>query len=63
TAYETIVDLALTKELKDAENGKPISKYINPETLSVYNQNRLKHALGTIEKSLNLTLKYFKGQF
>ncbi len=63
SAYETIVDLALTKEIKDAENGKPINKYINPNELSVFNQNRLKNALGSISKLLNLSIKYFKGQF
>jgi len=63
SAYETIVDLALTKEIKDAESNKPITKYINPYELSVYNQNRLKNALGSIAKLLNLGLKYFKGQF
>lgn len=63
SAYETIVDLALTKEIKDAETGKPINKYINPNELSVFNQNRLKNALGAISKLLNLSLKYFKGQF
>ncbi|MCA1928259.1 MAG: DUF294 nucleotidyltransferase-like domain-containing protein, partial [Calditerrivibrio sp.] len=63
TSYETIVDLALTKEIKDAETGKEISKFINPNALSVFNQNRLKNALGSIAKLLNLSIKYFKGQF
>jgi len=63
SAYETVVDLALTKEIKDAENGRSINKYINPDELSVFNQNRLKNALGSISKLLNLSLKYFKGQF
>ncbi|MCX8084534.1 MAG: DUF294 nucleotidyltransferase-like domain-containing protein [Calditerrivibrio sp.] len=62
-AYETLVDLALHKEIKDAEAGRVASKYINPNELSVYNQNRLKNALGSISKLLNLSLRYFKGQF
>jgi CBS domain-containing protein len=63
TAYEIIVDIALNKEIKDAEASQPISKYIDPYSLSVYNQNRLKNALGTITKLLNLSVRYFKGQF
>lgn len=63
TSYETIVDLALTKEIKDSETGNQISKFINPNKLSVFNQNRLKNSIGSIAKLLNLSIKYFKGQF
>jgi len=63
TAYEIIVDIALNKEIKDAEASKPISKLYRSIFAICVQSNRLKNALGTIAKLLNLSVRYFKGQF
>jgi len=60
-AYEIVVDIVLRNQIKSAKKGEKVNKYINPGSLSIYNQNRLKNALNTITRYLNNSLKYFKG--
>lgn len=60
-AYETVVDIILKSQVEKAAAGVHVNKYINPDELSLYNRERLKKALGHIQKLLNIGLRYFKG--
>lgn len=60
-AYETVTDILLNHQVKTAKDGGRISKFVNPKTLSLYNQEKLKNALNTISKFLNTGLRYFSG--
>ncbi|MGE4319371.1 MAG: putative nucleotidyltransferase substrate binding domain-containing protein [Deferribacterales bacterium] len=60
-AYETIVDITLNSQIQKAEKGEEINKYVNPDELSLYNRERLKKALGQIQKLLSTGLRFFKG--
>lgn len=60
-AYETIVDITLNVQIQKAEAGESVNKYLNPDELSLYNRERLKKALGHIQKLLNIGLRSFKG--
>ncbi|MGE4268139.1 MAG: putative nucleotidyltransferase substrate binding domain-containing protein [Deferribacterales bacterium] len=60
-AYETVVDIILKSQVEKAATGVHVNKYINPDELSLYNRERLKKALGHIQKLLNIGLRYFKG--
>jgi CBS domain-containing protein len=60
-AYETVVDIILKSQVEKAATGVHVNKYINPDELSLYNRERLKKALGHIQKLVNIGLRYFKG--
>jgi len=60
-AYESIVDILLNEQIKMANKGEEVSKTINPNELSTYNQEKLKKALSQVPKFLNNGLRYLKG--
>ncbi|MCD8569621.1 MAG: DUF294 nucleotidyltransferase-like domain-containing protein [Geovibrio sp.] len=60
-AYEILVDITLNEQIRQAHSGERISKFVNPESLSMYNQEKLRKALNHMSKYLSVGLKYFKG--
>ncbi|WP_188020377.1 putative nucleotidyltransferase substrate binding domain-containing protein [Deferribacter autotrophicus] len=60
-AYEILVDMILRSQIEKSKKMEQVNKYINPEKLSKYNQQRLKESLSIISKYLNTALKVFKG--
>jgi CBS domain-containing protein len=60
-AYEVLVDIGLNEQIRKALNNEPMSKYVDPDTLSLYNQEKLKKALNHVSKFLNMGVRYFKG--
>jgi len=60
-AYEILVDITLNEQIRQAYAGESISKFVNPDSLSMYNQEKLRKALNHMSKFLSVGLKYFKG--
>jgi CBS domain-containing protein len=60
-AYEILVDITLNEQIRQAYAGEGISKFVNPDSLSMYNQEKLRKALNHMSKFLSVGLKYFKG--
>jgi len=60
-SYETIVDLLLKEQISRVEKGELPNKNIDPDQLSLYNQERLKNSLHFITKYLGRALKFLKG--
>lgn len=62
-AYETLVDITMNEQIRQASSGESVNKYVNPETLSLYSQEKLRKSLNHMTKYLNTSLRYFKGHF
>jgi CBS domain-containing protein len=60
-AYETLVDIVLNEQIRQAREGEPVSKYVDPHKLSLYNQEKLRKALNHMSKYLSIGLRIFKG--
>ncbi|WP_022850403.1 putative nucleotidyltransferase substrate binding domain-containing protein [Limisalsivibrio acetivorans] len=60
-AYETLVDIVLNEQIDQAKTDRSISKYVNPDSLSLFNQEKLRSSLNHVSKYLNTGLRYFKG--
>ncbi|KAA0257075.1 CBS domain-containing protein [Deferribacter autotrophicus] len=60
-AYEVVTDIIFNNQVIQAKNGEEVNKFVNPNELSLFNQERLKEALHTISKYLTTGLRYFRG--
>lgn len=45
TAFDTIVETLVNEQINHAQNGQPITNYLNPMSLSLFYQEKLKRAL------------------
>jgi CBS domain-containing protein len=60
-AYEIMTNIILLHQIEQAKNNEKLDKFINPKKLSVYKQERLKEALKTVSKFLDIAISYFGG--
>jgi len=60
-AYEIVTDILLNNQIALAKEQLPLHKFVNPNKLSLYNQERLKSSLSHISKFLSSGLRYFSG--
>jgi len=60
-AYEIMTNIILSHQIEQAKNNEELDKFINPKSLSVFKQERLKEALKTVSKFLDIAMGYFGG--